>query len=126
GPRRMRSNDSGEQWTPSPMGVDRAQAERRLPSGRHDLAREEVIKSQRERIVDATAEIVAEKGFAGLTIPEIASRANVSHETFYEMYPTKHDAFLGAQKVGLHQALRTTAETYETHGSDWPSGVAAG
>ena len=72
-----------------------------------------VVKSQRERIVDATAAIVAEKGFAGLTIPEIASRANVSHETFYEMYPTKHDAFLGAQKVGLHQALRVTVEAYE-------------
>ncbi|HEY2215909.1 MAG TPA: TetR/AcrR family transcriptional regulator [Solirubrobacteraceae bacterium] len=125
GPRRMRSGGTGGQWKPSQMRVDRAQAER-LPSGRHDLAREEVIKSQRERIVDATAEIVAEKGFAGLTIPEIASRANVSHETFYEMYPTKHDAFLGAQKVGLHQALRTTAEAYEEHGSDWPSGVAAG
>jgi AcrR family transcriptional regulator len=101
-------------------------SEGRLPSGRHDLPREEVIKSQRERIVDATAAIVAEKGFAGLTIPEIASRANVSHETFYEMYPTKQDAFLGAQKVGLHQALRITAEAYESHKGEWRDGVAAG
>jgi AcrR family transcriptional regulator len=101
-------------------------AEGRLPSGRHDMAREDVVKSQRERIVDATAAIVAEKGFAGLTIPEIASRANVSHETFYEMYPTKHDAFLGAQKVGLHQALRVTVEAYEAHKGEWHEGVAAG
>jgi AcrR family transcriptional regulator len=101
-------------------------AEGRLPSGRHDLPRDEVVKSQRERIVDATATIVAEKGLAGLTIPEIASRANVSHETFYEMYPTKHDAFLGAQKIGLHQALRVTAEAFEPHQSDWPAGIAAG
>jgi AcrR family transcriptional regulator len=90
------------------------------------LAREEVVKSQRERIVDATAAIVAEKGFAGLTIPEIASRANVSHETFYEMYPTKHDAFLGTQKVGLHQALRVTAEAYDAREAEWHEGVAAG
>jgi AcrR family transcriptional regulator len=101
-------------------------AEGRLPSGRHDLPRDQVIKSQRERIVDATASIVAEKGLAGLTIPEIASRANVSHETFYEMYPTKHDAFLGAQKVGLHQALRVTVEAYEAHNADWPGGIGAG
>jgi AcrR family transcriptional regulator len=101
-------------------------AEGRLPSGRHDLPRDQVIKSQRERIVDATAAIVAEKGFAGLTIPEIASRANVSHETFYEMYPTKHAAFLGAQKVGLHQALRVTVEAYDAHAGQWHSGVAAG
>jgi AcrR family transcriptional regulator len=97
-----------------------------LPSGRHDLPREEVVNSQRERIVDATAAIVAEKGLAGLTIPEIASRANISHETFYEIYPTKHDAFLGAQKVGLHQALRITGEAYEAHHGDWPGGIAAG
>ncbi len=100
--------------------------EGRLPSGRHDLPREDVVKSQRERIVDATAAIVAEKGFSGLTIPEIASRANVSHETFYEMYATKHDAFLGAQKVGLHQALQVTAEAFGASADEWHDGVAAG
>jgi AcrR family transcriptional regulator len=124
GPRRVRHR-SADEPPPSRMRGERS-GERRLPSGRHDLAREDVIKSQRERIVDATAEIVAEKGFAGLTIPEIASRANVSHETFYEIYPTKHDAFLGAQKVGLHQALRTTAEAYDAHGEAWVEAVAAG
>jgi len=102
------------------------QAEGRLPSGRHDLSRQFIVKNQRERIVDATAAIVAEKGLAGLTIPEIARRANVSHQTFYEMYPTKHDAFLGAQKVGLHQALRITVEAYEAQDGDWPMAVAAG
>jgi AcrR family transcriptional regulator len=125
GPRRVRRRAADEP-TPSQMRGERPLSGRRLPSGRHDLAREDVVKSQRERIVDATAEIVAEKGFAGLTIPEIASRANVSHETFYEMYPTKHDAFLGAQKVGLHQALRTTVEAYDAQLADWPEGVAAG
>jgi AcrR family transcriptional regulator len=100
--------------------------EGRLPSGRHDLPREDVVKSQRERIVYATAAIVAEKGFSGLTIPEIASRANVSHETFYEMYKTKHDAFLGAQKIGLHQALRVTGTAVAAAGPEWPDGVAAG
>jgi len=98
----------------------------RLPSGRHDLSRQFIVKNQRERIVDATAAIVAEKGLARLTIPEIARRANVSHQTFYEMYPTKHDAFLGAQKVGLHQALGVTVAAYEAQGDDWPMGIAAG
>jgi AcrR family transcriptional regulator len=102
------------------------QAEGRLPSGRHDLPRQFIVKNQRERIVDATAAIVAEKGLQGLTIPEIARRANVSHQTFYEMYPTKDDAFLGAQKVGLHQALGIAVRAYEAQGEDWPMGVAAG
>jgi AcrR family transcriptional regulator len=112
---------------PPELASERAlRAEGRLPSGRHDLPRQFIVKSQRERIVDATAAIVATKGLAGLTIPEIARRANVSHQTFYEMYPTKHDAFLGAQKVGLHQALLVTVEAYEAHGENWPHAIAAG
>jgi AcrR family transcriptional regulator len=112
---------------PPELASERAlRAEGRLPSGRHDLPRQFIVKSQRERIVDATAAIVATKGLAGLTIPEIARRANVSHQTFYEMYPTKHDAFLGAQKVGLHQALLVTVEAYEAHKDNWPHAVAAG
>jgi len=101
-------------------------AEGRLPSGRSDLPRQAIVKSQRERIVDATAAIVAEKGLSGLTIPEIARRANVSNQTFYSIYPSKQDAFLGAQKVGLHQALSVCAGAFEREREDWPRAVAAG
>jgi AcrR family transcriptional regulator len=101
-------------------------AQGRLPSGRSHIPREVITKSQRERIVDATAAIVAEKGLAKLTIPEIARRANVSHQTFYEMYASKHDAFLGAQKVGLHQALHVTIDAYDAHQDSWPLAVSAG
>ncbi|HLL91351.1 MAG TPA: TetR/AcrR family transcriptional regulator [Solirubrobacteraceae bacterium] len=101
-------------------------AEGRLPSGRSELPRQFIVKSQRERIVDATAAIVAEKGLAALTIPEIARRANISHQTFYEIYDSKRDAFLGAQKIGLHQALQVAIKAYEGKQEDWPSAVAAG
>jgi AcrR family transcriptional regulator len=101
-------------------------AEGRLPSGRSDLPRQVIVKSQRERIVDATAAIVAEKGLAALTIPEIAKRANVSHQTFYDIYDSKHDAFLGAQKVGMHQALAVAVEAYQAEQEDWPRAAHAG
>jgi AcrR family transcriptional regulator len=118
-----RTGTPGRAGSPSERAL---RAEGRLPSGRHDLTRQFIVQNQRERIVDATASIVAEKGLANLTIPEIAKRANVSHQTFYEMYPTKHDAFLGAQKVGMHQALLVTAQAYDAHKDNWPRGVAAG
>jgi AcrR family transcriptional regulator len=109
-----------------PLASERAlRAQGRLPSGRSDVPRLLITKSQRERIVDATAAIVAEKGLAKLRVAEIARRANVSHQTFYEMYPSKHDAFLGAQKVGMHQALHVTIDAYQ-HEDDWPLSVAAG
>ncbi|HYB23999.1 MAG TPA: TetR/AcrR family transcriptional regulator [Solirubrobacteraceae bacterium] len=101
-------------------------AEGRLPSGRSDLPRQFIVKSQRERIVDATAAIVAERGLAALTVPEIARRANVSHQTFYDIYSSKHDAFLGALKVGLHRALTISVEAYQAHEDDWPRAARAG
>jgi AcrR family transcriptional regulator len=101
-------------------------AEGRLPSGRSDLPRQFIVKSQRERIVDATAAIVAERGLAALTIPEIARRANVSHQTFYSIYSSKHDAFLGAQKVGMHQALAVAVEAYQAQQPEWPRAARAG
>jgi AcrR family transcriptional regulator len=122
-PTRSRAGSGGCQLPPS----ERARrAEGRLPSGRSDLPRKFIVKSQRERIVDATAAIVAEKGLAALTIPEIARRANVSHQTFYAIYASKHDAFLGAQKVGMHQALQVAIEAYGQQQDDWPCAIAAG
>jgi AcrR family transcriptional regulator len=100
--------------------------EGRLPSGRSALDRDEVRDSQRGRIVDATAAIVAERGLAALTIPEIARRANVSNETFYEIYPSKQDAYLGAQKVGMRQALRVADAAYSRCMPDWPQAIATG
>jgi AcrR family transcriptional regulator len=111
----------------APLTSERARrAEGRLPSGRSDLPRQMIVKSQRERIVDATAAIVAEKGLQALTIPEIARRANVSNQTFYDIYASKHEAFLGAQKVGMHQALLVAVDAYEQQASDWPRAIAAG
>jgi AcrR family transcriptional regulator len=118
---------AGAEWGPRNIVSERAQqAQQRLPSGRSDLPREAIEKSQRERIVDATASIAAEKGLASVTIPEIAKRANISNQTFYAIYPSKNDAFLGAQKIGMHQASRIALNAYESHGKDWPRAVAAG
>ncbi|HEY7836585.1 MAG TPA: TetR/AcrR family transcriptional regulator [Solirubrobacteraceae bacterium] len=97
-----------------------------LQAGRSELSRERIVKSQRERIVDATATIVAEKGLSALTIPQIARRASVSNQTFYAMYASKDAAFLGAQKVGMHQALRVAVAAYQDGGEHWPSAVRSG
>jgi AcrR family transcriptional regulator len=118
---------ASREGSPTAAPSERARrAEGRLPSGRSDLPRQFIVKSQRERIVDATAAIVAERGLAALTIPEIARRANVSHQTFYDIYSSKHDAFLGAQKVGMHQALTITVAAYEAELDDWPRATRAG
>jgi AcrR family transcriptional regulator len=98
----------------------------RLPSGRHDLTREYIEYSQRERILDALADIVAEKGYPGLTVTEIARRASVSNKTFYEHFPGKREAYLAAGRTGGEWGFQAAVEAYAAHAGDWPRAVAAG
>ncbi len=98
----------------------------RLPSGRHALTREYVQHSQRERIMDAVADVVAEKGYPGLTVTEIARRAGISHKTFYEHFPGKREAYLATGRTGGEWGFQAAVEAYAVHAGDWPRAVAAG
>jgi AcrR family transcriptional regulator len=67
-----------------------------LPRHRHALTREAVRASQVVRILLATADVVAERGYAATSVSAIAGRAGVSTKTFYELYGDKEEAFLAA------------------------------
>jgi AcrR family transcriptional regulator len=77
-----------------------------LPRGRHGLSREQVLASQRGRILQAVTEAVAEKGFARVTVADVIGRAGVSRETFYEQFADKEDCFLAALDSGADGLLR--------------------
>ena len=65
-----------------------------LPRGRHKLSPEVVRTSQRERIVRAMVELVAEHGYAATTVPNVVAAARVSRNAFYEHFTDKTDCFL--------------------------------
>ncbi len=67
-----------------------------LPRGRHRLDREEVISSQRGRLLFAMSEAVAERGYAKTSVAQVLKRAHVSRETFYEHFSNKEECFLAA------------------------------
>jgi AcrR family transcriptional regulator len=73
---------------------------RRLPRGIAGLPQEVVVLSQRARLVEATAHVVAEKGYAAATVADIIGQAGVSRATFYELFEDKEDCFLSCF-VGL-------------------------
>jgi AcrR family transcriptional regulator len=70
-----------------------------LPKGRHGLSREFVAHNQRERLIDAIANVVAEKGYAATRVVDITDYAGVSRKTFYELFTDKEDCFLQAYDV---------------------------
>ena len=74
---------------------------RELPRGPHRLRREVVEASQRERMLDAIVQAVAEKGYSATTVGDVVSRAGVSRKTFYEHFRDKEECFLAAYDEGV-------------------------
>jgi AcrR family transcriptional regulator len=103
----------------------RAIERRGLPRGEGNVSRSFVVHNQRERILDALANLSAVKGYGATTIPEIVQEAAVSVQAFYEHFSGKEDAFLVAYEIGHRKALAIVERAYESQ-EDWPSAVRAG
>src|SRR5207342_1518423 len=61
----------------------------RPPRGRHRLPPEVIARSQRERLLDAAIDVVAEKGYGATTVADLSKEAGISRTTFYEMFEDK-------------------------------------
>ncbi|HEY8304908.1 MAG TPA: TetR/AcrR family transcriptional regulator [Solirubrobacteraceae bacterium] len=111
---------------PGTLSLSSRAVERRgLPRGEGNVSRSFVVHNQRERILDALANLSAAKGYGSITIPEIVREAAVSVQAFYEHFSGKDDAFLVAYEIGHRKALAIVERTYESH-ADWPDAVRAG
>ncbi|MGH2879524.1 MAG: TetR/AcrR family transcriptional regulator [Solirubrobacteraceae bacterium] len=76
----------------------------------------------RERILDAVAQLVEETGYMKLTAQSIAERADVSERAFLAHFKSKDDAFTAAVEVGHMKGLAIVARARE-RAPDWRTGV---
>lgn len=81
---------------PGARFVSSGGAGRGLPRGRSALSRQEVDRSQRERILWAMAETMAAKGYGATSVADVLRAAGVSRRTFYEQFASKADCFMSA------------------------------
>lgn len=91
-----------------------------LPRHRHGIKRDAVKRAQRARILVATADEVAELGYAASSVASIGKRAGVSSRTFYECYADKEAAFLGLYEVLDAWVVSFAVAVFE---SDTPSAM---
>ncbi|PBC80414.1 transcriptional regulator, TetR family [Streptomyces sp. 2224.1] len=68
-----------------------------------------------QEIFDATLDLLAEKGYEGLTIEGVAQRSGVNKTTLYRWWPSK-GALLGAALVGARQLELTPPDTGSLEG----------
>src|ERR1700755_3613290 len=98
---------------------EEAPAAPRLPAGRHGLPREFIAQNQRERIITALVDTVAERGYNATTVANITKAASVSRRTFYEHFADKEACFLAAYDMvadHIRASMRAAAESF----GDWP------
>ena len=95
-----------------------------LLRGMTNVLRSFALHSQRERIVDAVANLTASGGYADLTVEKIASEAAMSLQTFYEHFKSKEEALLFTYEVGHARGLALVERAYAAQ-TDWPRGVRA-
>src|SRR3954468_9048890 len=97
----------------------------KLPPGRHLVPSDFVTQNQRERMLLATAELVAERGYQKTTIELIAKTARVALSTFYEQFSSKEERFLAAFDETLDAAAEGLGELRDPERA-WSEQVASG
>jgi len=109
------------------MADSRSLSERlqKMPPGRHLVPRDFVSQNQRERMLLATAELVAERGYQKTTIELIAKTARVALSTFYEHFSSKEECFLAAFDESVAAAAQVFDELLDPE-QPWPDQVASG
>jgi AcrR family transcriptional regulator len=105
-------------YAPSEAGAERAS----LPRGRNRLPANVVASEHHNRIVQATASVMREKGYTATTIADIVAAAGTSRGVFYSHFQNKQEVFLAAQTMALEQGLTTASAAFFT-GRSWPQQV---
>jgi AcrR family transcriptional regulator len=67
-----------------------------LPRGRHKLSREDVLDSQRRRLIRAMLDCVADQGYPATTVGEVVAAARCSRNAFYELFEDKEACYIAA------------------------------
>lgn len=97
----------------------------RIPAGRHTLGREQVERSQRERLRRAILSCAAERGYVRTTIADIVAVAGTSRSAFYEHFESKEACFVEAYERITGAFIRASIEASRDAGS-WEEALDAG
>jgi len=93
-----------------------------IPPGRSKLSKSEISRNQHERILYATAEQAAAKGYNVTTVADITASAKVDRRIFYKHFRDKQQAFLAVHELGVQQLMTLSASAFFSQ-SEWPERI---
>jgi AcrR family transcriptional regulator len=83
------------------------------------------MAGERQRILVAFAELVAEKGYAGTTEGQIIDRAGVARGAFERRFADKEDCLLAAHDAAMGHAFGVAARAFLRAGGTWAEATRA-
>lgn len=91
------------------------------------LPRAYVVRSERERVLEAMVRMAAAKGYEATTVADVAEFAGVSQDAFDEMFESTEACFLEAYEAVFDVLVAHVTAAFEAAaGEPWPEQIAAG
>jgi AcrR family transcriptional regulator len=101
-------------------------AEKRTPSGSRPAVPASAADHQRRaRIIRATTELIAKRGYQGTRVELIIDRAHVGYSSLYRLFPDKVDIFTAIFDEASGRAFAAIEAAYEEAPGKWPEKIAA-
>lgn len=97
------------------------------PLDRHGLPRAYVIRTQRERLMEAMVRVSAAKGYEATTVADVVEYAGATQESFEEIFGDKETCFLEAYEAVFDVLVAHVTAAFEAASDEpWPEQIAAG
>jgi AcrR family transcriptional regulator len=84
------------------------------------------VEVVRARVLEGMTRAVAEKGYVGVTIADIARQARISKRTFYDHFPDKQSCFLAAYATTADAVLDQVFDAVASAKAASPTGLSGG
>jgi len=96
-----------------------------LPRGPHQLSREEVAFAQRQRLLVAFTELLADRGYGKLRVADLTKRAGVSNDSFYALFASKEECAGAAYWQFVKVIVRMANDAGLAHSVTWREHIQA-
>jgi AcrR family transcriptional regulator len=119
----------GDDWPPDQVEAALellANSSGRFPSGVRKLPADLIKAIQRERLIVAMLNAVAELGYLETNVQDVIDRAGVSRPTFYEHFSNKEDCFLAAFDTSAERLRKKIHAAARKGGDVWRDRVRFG
>lgn len=109
------------------MDPSSASTPEKTQGGTQSLPRAYLVRSERERLLEAMLRVAAAKGYEATTVRDVIEVAGVSEQSFEEMFADKQACFLEAYEAVFDVLLAHVTSAFEAAaGEPWPERIAAG